>query len=150
MQVFKEMIGCSVNKIYIDDSELYLKFETKDKNFIYMAEKECCNDVWFAHITGLPFLLNSTIKKVVSYKLKDVLTLDADEDSLEGCQEFEEILQWTLITTKGRFSIEVRNSNNGYYGGKIIYLDNLNDIFFLGELFQKGPKLKFKEITKDF
>jgi hypothetical protein len=46
------------------------------------------------------------------------VSCDSDARNTEN-NWYAEKLSWTFITNKGRFVIDVRNDNNGYYGGNI-------------------------------
>jgi hypothetical protein len=112
MKTFEELRGRTIEAIYLSASAYHLLFETTDGPFIYTASGDCCNTVWFAHIT-LPARLDGSF----------VLSVDSKEwrKSTEymGGDDAEEEAFWSLITSNGYIDIEVRNSHNGYYGGDV-------------------------------
>jgi len=120
----KELIGHKIRKIFISDDKEELQF-LNDRNeiLIFQASGDCCNSVWFEHISGIDAILGSTIKEFASSikggEWKEV-------PATPGLDEFEEAGFFTLITDKGHCTIEVRNNHNGYYGGEVCFRGKYN------------------------
>lgn len=106
---FKSLIGKMIKSASLLDNKTTLVFITTDKKkIIYEASGECCSESWIEHMDEIPE--NSIVNKIVE---KNVNCLEETEDELIEQYFYE------LVTDKGIFSIEMRNSNNGYYGGSI-------------------------------
>jgi len=129
----KELIGKVINKVYISDDHVLLKFTCIDReSIIYVAEADCCNDVWFNHINGLQNLIGAVVISVHDKPtIEDATPTKQDEDIIYG---------WTVVTANGYFDVEMRNSSNGYYGGTLSLYPN--------ELVTED--LVFKELESDF
>jgi hypothetical protein len=112
MKTFEELRGRTIEAIYIDEHEHQLLFETEDGPFIYTASGDCCNTVWFAHITLPPRLDGSFVMSIESKDWRKSTAYMGGDDA-------EEEAFWTLLTSNGYIDIEVRNSHNGYYGGDV-------------------------------
>jgi hypothetical protein len=111
---FNHLVGQTVVELHTDPERVYLCFTLADgRRVVFVAEGDCCNDVWFNHITGVEALIGRT---VLSTENKEWVDVEATR------QECEEAGFFTLCTERGRCDIEVRNSHNGYYGGSISYL----------------------------
>jgi hypothetical protein len=133
MEIFEEMLGYTINKIWINENNDVIKFETTGGNFVYYTEGDCCNTVWFEHISLSPKLFGSFVMGVEEKGWNDLPVPDDSYEVLENAF-------WTLITSNGYIDIEVRNSHNGYYGGRITYDDN-------GTFFKADTA---RELTEDF
>jgi hypothetical protein len=112
MQTFEELRGRTIEAIYLSDGGQHLLFQTEDGPFIYSAYGDCCNTVWFAHITLPPRLDGSFVMSVESKDWRNSTAYMGGDDA-------EEEAFWSLITSNGYIDIEVRNSHNGYYGGEV-------------------------------
>ena len=122
MSVFKNLVGKRINGIFLGNDNWTLVFRTVGgEYFRYNTEKDCCNSVWFNHITGV-----GVVGEGNSFDLiRGALVLDiedkgwgedrSDEDGYEVVQDGF----WTIRTDRGYIDIEVRNSHNGYYGGRL-------------------------------
>ncbi len=129
----KELVGKTVNKVYISDDKELLKFEINDgESVVYHAEKDCCNDVWFNHVNGLQNLIGATVISV--YDKPDI------DNATPTRQDMDIVYGWTVITVNGYFDVEMRNSSNGYYGGSLALYKNE----WLTE------DVAFKELVSDF
>jgi hypothetical protein len=132
IQTFEELRGRTIEAIYLSDGDHHLLFETEDGPFIYTASGECCNTVWFAHITLPPRLDGSFVMSVESKEWRHASAYIGGDDA-------EEEAFWSLMTSNGYIDIEVRNSHNGYYGGDVAYNANC-----------KFDMEMARKITKDF
>ena len=98
---------CSRKLVFLDDVGHPIMYET---------ENDCCNDVWFNAIQGLDALKRHEVFSVEACGWRDMEALSTDGDVVTLCW-------WKLKTPDGICSIEVRNTHNGYYGGKIRRMD---------------------------
>lgn len=144
MSAFKELIGESINGIFIGNENSTLVFRTIYGKWIrFDADGDCCNTVWFNHISGIPATMGDGNvfdilrgSKVISVEDKGWETDTANYDEYVVIEDGF----WTIKTDRGYIDIEVRNSHNGYYGGRVEYVEYLN----LSEIDD------FHEITEDF
>ena len=135
----KALKGKTINEVYISDDKVWLKFELANGKYVlYKARNECCNDVWFNHISGLKSLLGA---KVLSVHKKPMI-----EKATPTKQGEDDIYGWTIITANGYFDVEMRNSSNGYYGG------HLERIEYPWRQSYPNPldKVTFKKLFRDF
>lgn len=109
--VFDVLIGKTITMVTASlDLELMEFFDVSGEVFRFSTVIDCCNSVWFNHVSGLDSLIKSTVLEVRQSQWNEVATTEQEEDT--ACF-------WTFITTHGYFDLEVRNSSNGYYGGGI-------------------------------
>lgn len=112
-----KLIGKTIQQVLIDEEKYVLVFKTNDGDYIYATYGDCCNDVWFNHIDGVDALIGGTV-------------IDVDQSSWEEAEATrdycDEIAFWTIKTNKGYSKIEVRNSHNGYYGGYVCEIEEVN------------------------
>jgi hypothetical protein len=84
--------------------------------------------VWFNHINGLDILGEGNsfdmLRGAVVLAVEDKGWGENrdDEDGYEVVQDGF----WTLRTDRGYIDIEVRNSHNGYYGGRVSYNEEVD------------------------
>lgn len=115
------LIGRTVERLLVSADQWTLAFDTDQGIIAYQTDADCCSETWFADILGVENLIGATISEVedvdmVWYPVKDG----------RSRQDIDEAYGWKLITSKGRTDIAVRNSSNGYYGGRIgLYTGNL-------------------------
>ena len=110
----KELIGKTVNRLLINDTETILAFCTSEVVIAYKTWGDCCSETWFSDITGVNALIGGTVQtvdevSVVSYNVLDGRTR----------QEYDEAYGYKIVTDKGWVDIVFRNSSNGFYGGSI-------------------------------
>jgi hypothetical protein len=123
MSVFNNLVGKRINGIFLANDAWTVVFRTTDGQWHrYNTENDCCNSVWFNHITGV-----DAVGKGNSFDLIRGALVLAVEDKGWGENRYEEeydVVQdgfWTIRTDRGYIDIEVRNSHNGYYGGNVSY-----------------------------
>ena len=121
MSVFNNLVGKRINGIFLGNDGWTLVFRTTDGQWHrYNTENDCCNSVWFNHITGV-----DAVGKGNSFDLIRGALVLATEDKGWGENRHEDdydVVQdgfWTIRTDRGYIDIEVRNSHNGYYGGNV-------------------------------
>jgi len=142
MTVFKNLIGRRINGIFLGNDAWTVVFRTTEgEYFRYDTGNDCCNSVWFNHINGVDAvgrgnsfdLLRGAM--VLSVEDKDWVRQDND-----NAYEVIEDVCFTLRTDRGYIDIEVRNSHNGYYGGRVTEDEDV-DLNSIEDL---------KEVVEDF
>lgn len=104
---FKCLIDKKIFSMSLSDDKEIMTLKTQNSLITLTAQGDCCSHSWIEHYDAIPE--GTIIKSVIT---KDVRVLKEDEDYDLLQQYFYEI-----ITDKGCFTIELRNSSNGYYGG---------------------------------
>ena len=105
------MFECLIGKKLIEPSFLtgdkdILVFKTENSVITAEAMGDCCSHSWVEHFDSIP--MGETIKSVVEKEAWDL-----EHDMHERLQQYF----YEIITDKGSYSVEMRNSSNGYYGG---------------------------------
>ncbi len=119
----KDLIGCKVNKIFMNQT--HLKFETDKGDFTYEVTGDCCSYSYFYDFYGVENLLkNGAIIDINEVELEHERKIPKPEnDSLQ--------FYGYALTTKSKDFGEVtsvfsfRNDSNGYYGGSIYRTGNI-------------------------
>ena len=141
----KKLVGKTITGLYLSEDDELLSFITSDNKVMqYATMNDCCNVVWFNHISGYECLIGATVAEVTARGWSDV---DDTTDYVKG-DDAEDQGFWTIKTNKGYFDIEVRNSHNGYYGGSVCYAGSKTKGDLLTELLDK--KDTPREILLDF
>ena len=127
MSTFKELVGKRINGIFLGNDNWTLVFRTSDNQFYrYDTENDCCNSVWINHMTGV-----NVVGTGDSFDLlRGALVIAAEDRGWSDNQPEDEdgwtVVQdgfWCITTDRGYIDIEVRNSHNGYYGGRLDEVD---------------------------
>lgn len=134
----KELIGVVVNKMFVNEDESVLKFETDQGDKFFIAYGDCCSETWFADILIQNTFAGLRVIEVVDLELPQFVQklIQADGRSRQESDEVygyrvklkdDKSWQWSEI------EIIFRNSSNGYYGGSVDFslevpsqLDNKN------------------------
>lgn len=120
MSIFNSLVGKRINGIFLANDAWTVVFRTTEGRYLcYNTENDCCNSVWFNHINGI-----DAVGKGNSFDLlRGALVLSVeDKDWVQQEDEGYEVIEdvcFTLRTDRGYIDIEVRNSHNGYYGGRV-------------------------------
>lgn len=123
-----EFVGRAVVQVEINGPKDLLIFTFKDGSRIFAsATGDCCSTSWFEHVEGLECLIGHKIVEAVERDMPKGIK-DEEHDHLQ-------FYGWTLVTSRGRFDIEMRNASNGYYGGSV-------DLSFTDANDQYGQKRK--------
>ena len=137
---FTLLVGKTIEKIFVGNGYWSLRFITNDGIVEWDTENDCCNEVWFEHLDDLDALIGATVFEVEGDRWGDWEDI-SEED------EYGEVLErafWKIKTNKGVCTIEVRNSHNGHYGGRVI--EGLSE--HEKEIFE--GKDEWKEVTEEF
>ena len=121
MCAFSELVGRTVVEVLASPDNTLLCFRCKDgTSWLYEAEGECCNSVWFESLQGLADLVGREVLGVDEKEWEDVdlpPAYDGDESSMTT--KF-----WTIRTAAGRCDIEVRNQCSYWlYSGDVVLDD---------------------------
>jgi len=138
MKEFDVLVGKRINGLFIANDKWTLVFrDISGIRYRFDTENDCCNSVWFNHVSGANILDQGNIFDLL--RGAEVLAVEAkgwteDREDEEGYEVVQDGF-WTIKTDRGYIDIEVRNSHNGYYGGSVIYhgttvgaLDDLEQI----------------------
>lgn len=117
------LVGKTIQKVRIADDKKAILFVCDDGEHIAKTDGDCCSDTWIEHVE-LP---------VQGFPCK---VLSVEELHLPEDQEMDyEVIQFyglKLLTDKGEFLLDYRNSSNGYYGGNLSWPD---DSYFYGGVY---------------
>jgi hypothetical protein len=111
-----ELIGTTILRLWVDDEQHLLIFETDRGDMAYETYGDCCSETWFADIIGVKDLIGQRILAV------EAIEMDSVEDERTR-QEQDEFYSVKLTTLRGYVDIIFRNSSNGYYGGNINHVN---------------------------
>jgi hypothetical protein len=105
------VIGARIESYSHDDS--YTIRLIGDKTIELSCEGECCSHSWFEHVDDLGAFPGT------------ILSIDDDGETPHEVDEtdYEDLKTYflTIKTDKGRFTVDMRNSSNGYYGGSFVW-----------------------------
>ena len=143
MSEFNTLLGKRINGIFLGNDKWTLAFRTVEGQYVrYDTQNDCCNSVWFNHISGVNILGDGNsfdlLRGVEVLAVEDKGWSDNrdDEDGYEVVQDGF----WTIRTDRGYIDIEVRNSHNGYYGGSVVYVED-SDLSNVAD---------FEQVVEDF
>ena len=120
---FDELVGHKILSMWINDTDEDLWFEVdiiggRGSEYLhYRTEGDCCNRVWFCYFNFINFVFNRRVMRTYDFAWEDV----AKDDYLGGDDDEEKVM-FEIKVVGGVLHIEVRNSNNGYYGGDVRFI----------------------------
>jgi len=127
---FTDLIGKRVNDVLINDDKTVIAFRTIEGEYLaYYASGDCCNNVWFNHLTCTNALGTGDVfdilrgAEVLGEETKGWSDVVNERDSYEVVEDGF----WTIKTARGYIDLEVRNTHNGYYGGHVERRRELNE-----------------------
>lgn len=131
MNAFNCLIGEYINGLFIGNDQWTIVFRTANgKYFRFDTQKDCCNSVWFNHISGIQVVFGEPDNSVFDL-LRGALVTRVEEkgwtdrsENTDESQYYCDVIEdgmWSIYTDRGQIDIEVRNSHNGYYGGSVSY-----------------------------
>lgn len=109
MTFCEELIGSTVEKLYVTPGEQVLYFVCKDKQVALSAEGDCCSSSYFNDINGIDALIGG--------KVLEIKEVDCPRAAIESDCELVQFYGIKIVTNKGYVDIVFRNESNGYYGG---------------------------------
>jgi hypothetical protein len=124
MSEFNVLVGKRINGLFIGNDKWSLVFrDISGRRYRFDTENDCCNSVWFNHVTGVNILGEGNsfdlLRGVEVLAVEDKGWGDNRSDE-DGCEVVQDAF-WTIRTNRGYIDLEVRNSHNGYYGGSVRY-----------------------------
>jgi hypothetical protein len=143
MSTFQPLLGQRINGLLIGNDGWTLVFRTIQGRYIrFDTENDCCNSVWFNHISGLGAVGDGNVFDIL--RGAEVLAVeDKGWGENRSDEEGYEVIQdgfWTIRTDRGYIDIEVRNSHNGYYGGSVSHVEDAD----------VGKIEDLREVVEDF
>ena len=91
-----------------------------NEKLCYYAEGDCCSSSWYEHISGAENLAGTVVFGVEDVDMADVVVDNEDEFECLALYGIK------IITTRGYVDIDFRNESNGYYGGYIVKVDDVD------------------------
>jgi len=119
----KELLNTVIHKIFIEDGEEHLQFETDKGIITFETDSDCCSETWFADIVGVANLLG---QEVIAVEYVELDNYNVEDGRCR--QEGDSVYCERLTTTKGTCDIIYRNSSNGYYGGDYSLEKNITEL----------------------
>lgn len=110
----EKLEGLEIVDARYDGDSIFLNL--KDGRFITMTPYgDCCANCYVQHVSGSEALVGATITR-----MEDIESNLSPEEA-EEVSDYNVVDAWghLLVTNKGRCSIEMRVSHNGYYGGSL-------------------------------
>lgn len=130
MSAFTELVGKNIIAMFINQDSTTLIFQdVYGVKHVYATVAECCNDVWITHISGTKcFNQSSALDILAGTSVLDIRestwkVIEADVDNSEHIED----CFWSITTDRGYVDLEVRNTHNGFYGGKIEYVGSFSN-----------------------
>lgn len=117
--VANRMVGARVSSV-VELGELGIDLVTDKGSVNIRCEGDCCSVSWFEHLGDASLLVDHVITAVTETDMKDI----TEQHSRQHPGEYAEcVRQYALliVTTKGVYEMEMRNSSNGYYGGNATF-----------------------------
>lgn len=112
----KGLIGKVIIKIEVlgDDDCLRLILDNEE-HIDFSAEGDCCSQSWIEHYDEV-----SEPSTIIEFKEIPISPSFEEKPTTKGHYEEEmKYYFYELVTNKGSYMIEMRNSSNGYYGGSL-------------------------------
>ena len=120
----------------------YIKFFSEDNaQLIYQSYADCCSESWIESIEGVNSLLNNKINSVTKIESNNITKNWVPNPPTQFLLAFA----YELKTDKGCCIIEFRNESNGYYGGDLEFMGNVD----LDNRKINNERLVFKKIETD-
>jgi hypothetical protein len=111
--MFDELVGKTVTSIEFPNNETLI-FQTPHRPYRYKATADCCSESWVESMSDDRSVITDAV-------VQEIRTKEATQDGTR--QEVDAVAFVTIVTDKGYFDIEFRNSSNGYYGGNMDLVD---------------------------
>jgi hypothetical protein len=129
MSCFNVLVGKRINGLLLgNDAWTLVVRDVTGQHYRFDTSNDCCNIVWFNHINGVDVLGKGDVFDLL--RGAEVLAVEAKGwgENRDGEPGYDVVQDgfWTLRTDRGYIDIEVRNSHNGYYGGRVDYNEELD------------------------
>ena len=129
MSCFNVLVGKRINGLFLgNDAWTLVVRDATGRHYRFDTANDCCNSVWFNHINGLDILGEGNSFDI----LRGAVVLEVEDkgwgENRDGEAGYDVVQDgfWTLRTDRGYIDIEVRNSHNGYYGGRVDYNEEVD------------------------
>lgn len=107
--------GKIIKEINVTNNNYNLNFVLDNNEiFTFKAMEDCCSESWIEHFDEI-----NEPSKIIDFIEIDIPPTFIETDSKHNVS-VDILVQYyfyKLITEKGEYLIEMRNSSNGYYGG---------------------------------
>jgi hypothetical protein len=129
MSCFNVLVGKRINGLFLgNDAWTLVVRDATGRHYRFDTGNDCCNSVWFNHINGVNIIGNGDVFDLL--RGAEVLAVEDKGwgENRDGEPGYEVVQDgfWTLRTDRGYIDIEVRNSHNGYYGGRVDYNEEVD------------------------
>lgn len=133
--MFKDFVGKTIKKVFINLDRDKMFWIVDNKVYEVYAFGDCCSSSWFEHCDNADVFKNA---KLLAFEdFSQTYPNDDDEN-----YNYIRVNMLKFATTKGRCTIEFRNSSNGYYSGEVeltkVY--DLDDEYLNYHLYNKEYK----------
>jgi len=118
--MFKDFIGKTIKKVFINLSKDKMLWIVDDKVYEATVYGGCCSSSWLEHCDNADIFKGSKLLAFEEFN-QDYPNVD------DYCDDYIKVNMYKFATAKGRCTIELRNSSNGYYSGDI-YFDKIYDL----------------------
>jgi hypothetical protein len=111
-----DIVGKTILAVEITQDRESVMFNTDDGVIKFVAEGDCCSRSWIEDFDH-EGIVGSTVTKIEEIEVPPSPDDLMDTKYPENQQDYDKAYFFKLTTTSGNFTIEMRNSSNGYYGG---------------------------------
>lgn len=119
MSDFETLVGAKVKGVYLY-ADNTLAFDTDKGILAYNAVGDCCSNSWFEHVSGINNIEGHTVIRIDDFDINEVIPDWSELKTMDLNTENEiKYYGFRIVTDKGYFEIDMRNSSNGYYGGYV-------------------------------
>ncbi len=108
-----DLIGTTVESIWVEEGEATLVLQTDAGACTLVVEGDCCSTSWFADFLGVDTLLGQTVLEVEETAMPD----EDPDNGARSRQSEDQLYGYRFLTLRGYADLIFRNSSNGYYGG---------------------------------
>lgn len=115
---FDALVGITPIDVWVGEDEETLYLIYSDGTLALQTAGDCCSQSWWADVLGYHQLVN--------HRIASVTRLDLPEPKDDRTrQEYDQAYGIELRTEAGAATLVFRNSSNGYYGG---WVDEIAEI----------------------
>ena len=107
------LIGQRLLKVLVSTDKAAILFETEAGMVEAKANGDCCSHSWIESVESPAHALGGVVTEVEDLDMPD------QQGGDRGDQECLKFYGCKITTDKGSFTIDYRNSSNGYYGGSL-------------------------------
>lgn len=108
-----DLVGEKIVGVGINPQHTLILFRTNKGDLYYKTIGDCCSESWIEHIGPIDDIVGKTVMGVEKTEI----------GGLPGTKQESDILYCVTLKIDGEWkdtwSLEFRNSSNGYYGGEM-------------------------------